>query len=192
MADPDPEKKERGVGEGEVTVEKPICQTTNQSLEITGEIMLLLLVNSGKDSFRSDGNRELVAKLSVQMAIDLFDAVEMLDIILDEKENKHNISKGYEIATISVVCISFVLSPLQMAENKMRGRWSDPKTRFKTSLARNVLEMFGVNLAFLIIRVLVFVHYGKDETIFIAKNIIAIILSVLEVVHLFASHGCHS
>ena len=162
---------------------------TPQALKIVlciTPLLLLLLVNTAKDSYSSD-NKELVAKLSVQMAIDLFDAVEMLDIILDEKEHKFNISKGYEIAMICVVCISFCLSPWQMAENKV-SRWSEPKTRYKTSLLRNVVEMFGVNAAFLVIRVLVFVNYGKDETIFIAKNVIAIILSVLEVVHLCVSH----
>ena len=162
---------------------------TPQALKIVlciTPLLLLLLVNTAKDSYSSD-NKELVAKLSVQMAIDLFDAVEMLDIILDEKEHKFNICKGYEIATICVVCISFCLSPWQMAENKV-SRWSEPKTRYKTSLLRNVVEMFGVNAAFLVIRVLVFVNYGKDETIFIAKNVIAIILSVLEVVHLCVSH----
>ena len=51
-----------------------------------------------------------------------------------------------------------------------------------------MVEMFGVDAAFMVIRVLVFVNYGKDETIFIAKNVIAIILSVLEVVHLCVSH----
>ena len=161
---------------------------TPQALKIAlciTPLLLLLLVNTAKDSY-SSGNKELVAKLSVQMAIDLFDAVEMLDIILDEKEHKFNISKAYEIAMICVVCISFCLSPWQMAENKV-SRWSEPKTRHKTSLLRMV-EMFGVNAAFMVIRVLVFVNYGKDETIFIAKNVIAIILSVLEVVHLCVSH----
>ena len=162
---------------------------TPQALKIVlciTPLLLLLLVNTAKDSYSSD-NKELVAKLSVQMAIDLFDAVEMLDIILDEKEHKFDICKGYEIATICVVCISFCLSPWQMAENKV-SRWSEPKTRYRTSLSRNVVEMFGVNAAFLVIRVLVLVNYGKDETIFIAKNVIAIILLVLEVVHLCVSH----
>ena len=162
---------------------------TPQALKIVlciTPLLLLLLVNTAEDSYGSAKNKDLVAKLSVQMAIDLFDAVEMLDIILDEKEHKFNISKGYEIAMICVVCISFCLSPWQMAENKV----SRPRTRFKTSLSRNVIEMFCVNTAFLVIRVLVQVNYGKDETIFIAKNVIAIILSVLEVVHLCISHGC--
>lgn len=165
---------------------------TPQALKIVlciTPLLLLLLVNTAKDSYSSNGNKELVAKLSVQMAIDLFDAVEMLDIILDEKEHKFNICKGYQIAMICVVCISFCLSPWQMAENKV-SRWSAPQTRYKTSLFRNVIEIFCVNTAFLVIRVLVLVNYGKDETIFIAKNVIAIILSVIEVVHLWVSNGC--
>ena len=94
---------------------------TPQALKIAlciTPLLLLLLVNTAKDSY-SSGNKELVAKLSVQMAIDLFDAVEMLDIILDEKEHKFNISKGNEIAMICVVRISFCLSPWQMAENSL-------------------------------------------------------------------------
>ena len=94
---------------------------TPQALKIVlciTPLLLLLLVNTAKDSY-SSGNKELVAKLSVQMAIDLFDAVEMLDIILDEKEHKFHISKGNEIAMICVVRISFCLSPWQMAENSL-------------------------------------------------------------------------
>ena len=173
----------------DIEKESPLTLQALKIVLCTTPLLLLLLVNTAKDSFDSDGNKELVAKLSVQIAIDLFDAVEMLNIILDYKGHKFNISRKHLDAMISVVCISFFLSPWQMAENKVRDRW-EPKTRFKTSLLRNLLEMFGVNLAFLIIRVLVLVNYEKDETIFIAKNIIAIIVSLLEGVHLCVSHGC--
>ena len=74
--------------------------------------------------------------MSVQMAIDLFDVVEMLDIVLDEKEHKYDISKGYKIAMISV---ALFLSPLQMAENKFSS-WAEPSTRFKTALIRKALD----------------------------------------------------
>ena len=149
-------------------------------------ILLLLLVNTADDSYRSEGQRELVSKLSVQMAIDLFDGVEMLDIVLDEKEQNYGISTGFRIGMIAVACFSFFLSPLQMAETKFS--WGEPRTRFRTALIRNIVEMIFVNLAFLVIRVWVFSEYGKDESIFIAKNIIAIILSVLEICHLVISH----
>ena len=176
-------------------------------------LLLLLLVNTADNSHSSGELRELVSMLSVQMAIDLLDTVEMLDIALEDKEhkyniskagygidivemlnitledkeNKYNISKGYEIATLVVACFSFFLSPWQMAEIKFFLGEPDGR-RHRTTLARIVVEMIGVNLAFLIIRVLIFSEYGKDESIFIAKNAIAIILSCLEIGHRVHSH----
>ena len=125
-------------------------------------LLLLLLLNTADDSYHSREYTELVARLSVQMAVDLFDAVEMLDIALDDKEHKYGISKEYEIATLVVACFSFFLSPLQMAEIKLS--WCDPKPRFKTTLARNIAEILGVNVAFLVIRVLIFSKGGFPLT----------------------------
>ena len=149
-------------------------------------LLLLLLVNTADNSHSSEERRELVSMLSVQMAIDLLDTVEMLDISLEDKEHKYDISKGFGIATLVVACLSFFLSPWQMAEIKFLR--SQPSRRYRTTLARIIIEMIGVNLAFLIIRVLIFSLYGKDESIFIAKNAIAIILSSLEICHLVRSH----
>ena len=149
-------------------------------------ILLLLLVNTADNSHSSEERRELVSMLSIQMAIDLLDTVEMLDIALEDKEHKYGIGKGFGIATLVVSCFSLALSPWQMAEIKFfRGQ---PSRRYRTSLARIIIEMIGVNLAFLVIRVLIFSMYGKDESIFIAKNGIAIILSCLEIYHLVRSH----
>ena len=41
--------------------------------------------------------------------------------------------------------------------------------------------MIGVNLVFLIIRMVIVFKYNKDESIFVAKNVITIILSVKEI-----------
>lgn len=149
-------------------------------------LLLLLLVNSADDSHSSERHREVVARLSVEMAIDLFDGVEMLDIVLEEKEHSYGVSKEFALAMTIVACFSFFLSPLQMAQTKVS--WGRPRTRFPIALIRSIVKMVGVNLAFLIIRVWVFFEYGKDESIFIAKNGIAIILSLLEIYHLVRSH----
>ena len=89
-------------------------------------LLLLLLVNTADDSHSSERRREVVAKLSVDMAIDLFDGVEMLDIVLEDKEHKYGISEEFMIATITVACFSFFLSPLQMAQTKFT--WGEPRT----------------------------------------------------------------
>ena len=148
-------------------------------------LLLLLLLHTADDSDQTDDHRELVSKLSYQMAIDLFDAVDMIDIVLEETEHDFGIPNGFRTVMIVLACSSLALSTWQLAENKLaRG---ETTIRFRTAFFRNIVEILVVNLPFLIIRAVVFFKYGKDESIFIAKNGIAIILSVLEIRHLWVS-----
>lgn len=155
-------------------------------------VLLILLLNTAdygdEDDDEKKVRRELVSRLSVQMAIDLLDTIEMLDIALEEKEHDYGISNGFGIAMIVVACLSFLMSLFQMAEIKFDGDGKPDKLRYKTTLIRTVGEMITVNFVFLIIRLVVFFKYGKDESIFIAKNGIAIVLSSLEICYLVDSH----
>ena len=148
-------------------------------------LLLLLLLHSADDSHQNERHKELVSKLSYQMAIDLFDVVDMIDIVLEGYEYNIGIPKGFGIGMIVVACYTLLLTPWQLAENKVKcGR---VELRFCTAICRNIVEMLFVNLPFLVIRVVVFFDYGKDESIFIAKNGIAIILSILEIRYLCSS-----
>ena len=119
---------------------------------------------------------EHISKLSFRMTLNLFDSVDMIDIVLDEKEHGYGISKEFGKAIIVVACL-LLLSPWQLAEsNNERGR-----RRNLTAILRNIFEMIGVNLAFLIIHLVIVFKYNKDESIFVAKNVITIILSVKEI-----------
>ena len=148
-------------------------------------LLLLLLLHTADDSYQNDEHRELVSKLSYQMAIDLFDAVEMIDIVLEENEHDFGIPTEFGTSMIVLACVSLVLSIFQLAENKLAG--GKTKIRFRMAIFRNIVEIVVVNFPFLIIRAIVFFKYGKDESIFIAKNGIAIILSVLEIRHIYVS-----
>ena len=160
-------------------------------------VLLILLLNTAdygdEDYDEKKVRRELVSRLSVQMAIDLLDTIEILDIVLEEKEHdqEHDydrISNGFGIAMIVVACLSFLMSLFQMAEIKFDSDGKPDKLRYKTTLIRTAGEMIAVNVVFLIIRLVVFFKYGKDESIFIAKNGIAIVLSSLEICYLVDSH----
>ncbi|KAJ7370866.1 hypothetical protein OS493_029410 [Desmophyllum pertusum] len=150
-------------------------------------LLLLLLLHTADDWEETDEHRELVSKLSFHMAIDLFDVVDMIDIVLEEYEHDIGIPKGFGTAMIVVACYTLLLSPWQLAENKLAG--GNAKIRFRTAIIRNVVEIIFVNLTFLVIRLVVFSKYGKDESIFIAKNGIAIVLSLLDIRHLWSSHS---
>ena len=148
-------------------------------------LLLLLLLHTADDSDQTDEHRELVSKLSYQMAINLFDAVEMIDIVLEENEHDFGIPNGFGASMIVLACLCLALSTWQLAENKLAG--GETKIRFQTALFRNIVEIVLINLTFLIIRAVVFFKFGKDESIFIAKNGIGIILSALEIRHIFVS-----
>ena len=144
-------------------------------------LLLLLLLHTADNSDQSEEHIELVSKLSFRMVIDLFDAVEMIDIVIEENEHDVGIPSWFGGFMIVLACFSLALSTWQLAENKLSGGEMNGQTK---GFCRNIVEIFFVNLPFLIIRAVVFFEYGRDETIFMAKNGIAIILSVLEIRHI--------
>ena len=149
---------------GPVILKATLCATP---------ILLILLLNTANDARKF---KDVVYKLCVQLAVDLLDAVEMIDVVLDEQEHNYRISKGFGIAMITVACFSFLLSLWPMIETRLQGRKETIST-----IIRNFVEIFSVNGPFLIIRLVIVFEYGKDESIFVAKNIIAIMLSSLEI-----------
>ena len=164
--------------------------------------LLLLLLHNADDLDRSDERKDLVSKLSYQMAIDLFDVVDMIDIVLEDKRHGsancscanvtvnetqptvatsslNTIPESFGIVMITVASLSLLMSLWQLFENKLSRH--DTKIRFRATVLRNLVEIALVNFAFLVIRLVVYAEYRRDESIFIAKNIISIVLSILEI-----------
>ena len=82
-------------------------------------VLFLFLRNTASGLSESDDYWQLAFRLTIQVTIDLFDAVEMLDIVLNENENSHGIPKWFGRLMVALACFSFLLSLLQMAENKL-------------------------------------------------------------------------
>ena len=168
-----------GVCEEELDTENFLGPNCLKVILCLTPVLFLFLLNTADDLSENEDYRELAKELSVHISIDLFDGVEMLDVVLDERENNYGLKKGFGIAMITVACFSFVLSLLQMAENKLEN--GSCQIDKKLAIVRNSIQMVFVNLVFLIIRLVIFIEYKKDESIFIAKNGIAIFLSALEI-----------
>ena len=149
-------------------------------------LILLLLLSTGTDSM---DYREHILILSLQIALDLFDGVEMLEVILEENMVLYNIPRSFEEAIIVFVCFSFLLSPLQLVEVKTDyyGNWKYHKC---TSISRKTIQILAVNGVFLCLRLVLFLKYGKDASIFIAKNGIIILLSLFEICSTLRCCGC--
>ena len=69
-------------------------------------LLLLLLLKTANDSSEYG---ELVSKVSFQIALDLFDGIEMLEVVLEENELSHGVPKNFEKAIIAFAWISFLL-----------------------------------------------------------------------------------
>ena len=90
-------------------------------------LLLLLLLNTASDANETDENKDDVYKLCVQLAVDLLDAVEMIDIVLDEKEHNYGISQGFIHWTKKWICFKFAQrkydANLCKLGNKSEQRW---------------------------------------------------------------------
>ena len=148
-------------------------------------LLLLLLLNTAEDV---KDHKELVPSLCFQMAVDLFDAVEIIDIVLEEREHSHGIPKGFGIAMVVFACISFLLSPWQMAENDLENK----RVQRRTAIWRYIVEMIVENLTFLVIRLVIVFKYKKDESIFLAKNGIAFVLGFMGIRDLMVKDDVNS
>ena len=148
-------------------------------------VLLLLLLSTGTDSM---SYIELTGMFSLRIALDLFDAVEMLEVILEENELSHKIPRSFEEGIIVFLCFNFLLSTLQLMEIKLDdGDW---KPRKCTSVSRKTLQILFVNGVFLVLRLILFRKYGKNASIFIAKNGIIIFLSLFEICSTCKCCGC--
>lgn len=171
------DKLEKNQFHGPNVLKKTLCLTP---------LLLLLLLNTAADS---NEYRDLVSKLSFQITLDLFDGVEMLEVILEGNELKDGVPQGLEKTIIALVCVSFLISPAQLVENKLQGNRQWKIHRFGSAL-RITIQVLCVNAAFLGLRMVLWLEYERDASIFIAKNCIIIILGFLEIFAIFKWCGC--
>lgn len=144
-------------------------------------VAFLLLVNTASDLGEHKEYTTLAWTLSIVTTIDLADGIEMLDIVLEERVNTHGIPKEFQYAMITAACFSFLLTLLQIAQNRLHK--GEVSLHQGLAILANAFQIIFVNLTFIVIRLIVLIEYGKDdnETLFIMKNVIFIFLSALQI-----------
>lgn len=142
-----------------------------------GPAIALLLLTTAKDSQCYEGS---VAQLCGSIALDLFDELELLEMLLHSEEAFH-LSPGIERSIIAFVCISFFLTALEMGENEFDSHeMKRPGNAFY--VFRLSFQLLFVNFPLLLIRLIVWFKYKHDASIFTAKNAIIIVTSLMEII----------
>ena len=149
------------------------------TLCLTPGLMLLLLTSVIDDS----GELEKVYFTAV---LDLFDGVEMIEVLHEDVCDK--IPMGWEIAVLVAALLFFLLSFLEIHQVKFRQQTDgsntqepQPSFRKKTAIATTAFQMI-LNLAFLIIRLVLWFDYDFGAAVFLAKNMISFLILVVGVI----------
>ena len=142
-------------------------------------LLVLVLQLAISPAYRKD-----VLSLSVFAALDLFDGIEMLEIVLMQNEiDDFELDGPVEKAIIAFACISFVVTSLSLALNKLDGD-SVIETRGDSdnpvALCLGFCEILLTNVPFLVLRIYVWADYGYEASIFIAKNIVSLVVGLVE------------
>lgn len=144
------------------------------TLCITPPLLILLLQLTICPSYRKP-----VLSLSVFAALNIFDGIEMLEIILMQNEGHFDLNTATEKAIISFACICFLLSPLGLIRNKFDAN-GEVNEREKPSMVLGPIEIIGTNLPFLVIRSVVWGVHKYEASVFIAKNIVSLAVGAVE------------
>ena len=144
------------------------------SLSITPVLLILLLQLAICPSFR-----EPVLSLSIFGALNIFDGIEMLEIVLMKNEGHLKLNTATEKSIVAFACTCFLLSPLGLIRNKFEAD-GEVKERKGTSMILGPIEIVGTNLPFLILRAVVWGVYNYEASVFIAKNVISLVIALVE------------
>ncbi|CAB4000260.1 Hypothetical predicted protein [Paramuricea clavata] len=123
--------------------------------------------------------RKPLLSLSIFAALNIFDGIEMLEIVLMHYEGHFELNTATENSIIAFACICFLLSPLGLIRNKFEAN-GVVKEREKTSMILGPIEIIGTNLPFLILRAVVWGVYKYEASVFIAKNIVSLVVGFVE------------
>ena len=139
-------------------------------------VLLILLLNG----IIPAGNQKLIQRITAGIVLDLFDAIAMLEIILLQK-SESDLPNLLEKFILGFVSISIFLSSVALFQHKVKPPTDEVAIRRKTVILHVSVQVLFVNVSFLITRYLVWLYYGYHASIFITKNVLAVIISLTEI-----------
>ena len=151
-------------------------------------ILVLLMLNTGPPR---EKHRELLKKLSATIGLEMFDVIEILELIMVKKQAVEGVGipEEFKTAVGVLACVSLISSPLELMEISVEdsGKIHTLKAPFAT---RFVLQIVISNCAFFAVRLVLWLNFKEEASIFLVKNVLKIITSSLEVCIVFKICGC--
>ena len=125
--------------------------------------------------------RNGVLALSVFAALDLFDGIEMLEIVLMQNEKEDfDLDDDVEKCIIAFACLSFVFTSLSLGRKKFTVNGTVEERSNDGAVCLGLLLILVTNVPFLGLRIHVWADCSYEASIFIAKNIVSLVVGLVE------------
>ncbi|XP_028399888.1 uncharacterized protein LOC114523224 [Dendronephthya gigantea] len=123
--------------------------------------------------------RKGVLTLSIFAALDLFDGIEMLEIVLMQNEiEDFELDSSVKKVIIGFACASFIVTSLRLACYEFKDGTVEEKENGWV-LFFGFIEILFINAVFLGLRIYVWVDCDYETAIFIAKNIVSLVVGIV-------------
>mgnify|MGYP002803573072 FL=1 len=160
--------------------EAPGINTIRFMLCVTPVLLILLLTIT-----ISPEHWKFVITLSTTAALDLFDGIEMLEVILLQHQTGPvflELSTATTACIVIFACLNFVVSPLALIQHKLTGnKEGDVKPRKNTTIVKAGIQIGLINLPFLILRSFIWAKHRYESSVFLTKNIISLVIATSEI-----------
>ncbi len=125
--------------------------------------------------------RKGVLALSVFAALNLFDGIEMLEIVLVQNKWEHfDLDDSVEKAIIVFACLSFLVTSLGITRNKLDSRSYIEERDVPMAVYPRLLVILLTDIPFLVLRVYVWVDCGYETSVFITKNVVSLVVVLIQ------------
>ena len=143
---------------------------------ITPALLVLILQLVISPSYRSH-----ILSVSVFAALNLFDGIEMLEIVLMQNERDDlQLDDPVKKAIIAFACLSFLVTSLGLTLNKFNNGNNVERRTNDLAVCLGFCEILFTNVPFLVLRIYVWADCGYEASIFIAKNIVSLVVGLVE------------
>ena len=145
-------------------------------------MLFLFLIYSHHEVKSCSQRKYYLEKMTAAVTLDLFDSVEMLEYLFDKKK----IPVEIENAILSFSCMNTFLPTFALFElkfNKFLDNGEVSPISFKFIYICSF--MFFVNVPFLVLRLVLWHGYHLDVSVLLAKNALAIIMGIIEILEFF-------
>lgn len=145
-------------------------------------MLFLFLIYAHHDAKSHTRRKYYLEKMTVAVTLDLFDSVEMLEYLFEEE----TISISLENSILAFSCMNVFLPTFALFElkfNKFHDSGETSPISFKFIYIFTF--MFFVNVPFLVLRLILWHAYNLDISVLLAKNALAIVMGVIEIMEFF-------